>query len=757
MSKYRVLGKDLPRVDAQRRVTGELVYGMDFRLPGMLHGRVLRSSEPHAQIVRIDTSQAKALPGVRAVLTARDIPTVFLPGIIRDIPPLAKDKVRYLGEPVALVAATTAETAEEALGLIGVEYHSLPVVSDPEEAMKPGSPLIHEHWESYSAAEGIDRTGNVACHSALRKGDTAQAFAEADYVFEDRFTTESVHQVHLEPGAAVASVSSGGHVTVYTNTQLPYWIRTNVATVLDVPESQVRIIATSIGGGFGAKLLLSVEHFCGLLSRATGRPVRMATTVHEDLAGSYPRHPSVIEIKTAVKADGTITGREVCTVMDTGAYSGSGPRLASVATLILGGPYKIANLKLDVYAVYTNKTNFGPCRAPSAPQANFALESHTDIIARKLGMDPLEFRLKNIVDEGDEAPNGQILEGVGLRECLEKAAAAIEWNQPASPNRGKGLACGWWTTTGGASGCYAKLQPDGKIVVHVGAPEIGTGAVTQGTAQVCAEAMGVDVEDIVIVAADTDATPYDFGSQGSRTLFNLGNAVLRTAEDMVRQLKELAAEVLETDPAELEIAEKAVRAEGSPERKVSLAELAQKSIAEKGGIVACGSYIRPKTPYHESTLHSHFYPAFTSPSFHCHAAEVEVDTVTGEVTVQRYAAAHDVGFAVSPAGVEGQIHGGVSQGIGMALMEGIAYEDGRVANPNLTDYKVPTIADVPDVEAIIVEHPNPDGPFGAKGVGEPPAIAPPATLANAVEAAIGVRIRSLPVTAEKLLKALKDR
>jgi CO/xanthine dehydrogenase Mo-binding subunit len=743
-------------VDARPRVTGELVYGMDFRLPGMLYGKVLRSTEPHAEIVRIDTRKAKALPGVRAVLTAEDIPDVRLPDIVCDVPPLARGKVRYMGEPVALVAAITPEIAEEALRLIEVEYRPLPVILDPEEAMNPDAPLIHEEWESYAAEAGIDRAGNVACHAWLRKGEIERAFAEADYIFEDRFTTRSVHQMHLEPRAAVVSVESGGRVTVYSNTQLPYWIRTNVATVLEVPESQVRVVSLGIGGGFGAKLLPSVEHFCALLSRATGRPVRMATTVREDLTSGYPRHPCAIEIRTAVKADGTILGREARMIMDTGAYAGSGPILTGVATLVLGGPYRIPNLDLHAYAVYTNKMNFGPYRAPSGPQANFALESHMDLIAARLGMDPLEFRLKNIVGEGDEAPNGQVLEAVGLRECLEKVAEAIEWDKPAGLNRGKGLACGWWTTTGGSSGCYAKLQPDGKIVVHVGAPEIGTGAVGQGTVQVWAEAMGVDPEDIVIVAADTDATPYDWGSQGSRTVFNLGNAALRTADDLRRQILEVAAEMLEIDPADLEIADKAVRVKGSPHRKVTLAEVAQKSMYERGGIVARGSYIRPPTPYDESILYSNFYPTFNSPSFFCHAAEVEVDPVTGEVAVLRYVAAHDIGFAINPVGVEGQIHGGIVQGIGMALMEEIIYEDGRVANPCLTDYKVPTIADVPDeVKVILVQRPDRDGPFGAKGVGESPVVPPPATLANAIQRAVGVRIRDLPATPEKILRALE--
>jgi len=489
------------------------------------------------------------------------------------------------------------------------------------------------------------------------------------------------------------------------------------------------------------------------LARKAGRPVRMVTPLEEELSAGLPRLPSRVTLKTGVNKDGTLVARQARMILDTGAYAGSGPEIASVCILVLGGPYRTAHMQLDAYAVHTNKTNFGAFRGPGGPQANFALESHLDMIAERLGMDALEFRLRNIVEEGDQAANGQVLTGVGLRECLEKAAAAIEWGKPAGPNRGKGLACGWWTTTGGLSGSRARLDVGGKIVVTVGTQEIGTGAIMGGVPLVVAERMGVPLEDVRIVVADTATGPWDFGSQGSRTLFNVGRAALLACDELETRVKTLAEKILEAPADELELRDGAVVVRGSPEERVPLAKLAE--LDTKGDLQGRGQSYPDPAAHDPARMTSCLYPAFHYPSFHCHAAEVEVDPGTGEVTVLRYAAAHDVGRAVNPILVEGQIQGGVAQGIGMALMEEIVYQDGRVINNSWTDYKLPTLADVPDVQAIIVEHRSEAGPFGAKGLGESPVIEPPGALANAIARAAGVRITSLPITAERILMALK--
>jgi len=747
----RVVGQSLPRMDAPGKVTGTAVYAADFALPGMLHGKLLRSREPHARLVRIDAARARALPGVRAVLTAADVPDVRYGGALKDETVLARDRVRYVGQPVAAVAATTREAAEAALAAIEVVYEPLPAVLDLEAALAPGAPLIHEAWATYAAIPILHREGNVCHRARIVVGDVERGFAEADRIFEHRFRTAMVHQGYTEPRAAVASWDSSGQVTVWSNTQLPFEIQNTLAEILELAPSKIRVIVPGIGGGFGGKLRIGVEHVAALLARRTGRPVRVLTTSEEELTAAYPRQGTRVELRTGVTRAGRITAKEGRIWFDTGAFAGSGPGVASVATLVLAGPYKIPNLLLEGYAVYTNKTNCGSFRAPSGPQANFAVESQMDMIADALGLDPLEFRLQNIVREGDEGPTGQVLAGVGLEECLRRAAAAIGWDdrRPA-PGRGKGLACGWWTTTGGSSGVYVKINPDGTVALNTGAAEIGTAALT-GAAQVLAEELGVDLADIGVVSADTFATPFDFGAQGSRTAFAVGNACRAAVADLRRQLVGLAAAQLGVPADALELRDKAVVGAGT---RVTLAELARLSQASGGGLIAHGTFIAPPTAYDAKRVEAHVYPAFHSPSFHAHAVDLSVDRETGEITLHRYVVAQDVGFAVNPAAIEGQIEGGVAQGLGQALSEELVYAEGRVLNPNLTDYKMPTALDLPRIESILVQHPSAVGPYGAKGVGEPPNIEPPAAVANAVAAAVGVRVTTLPITAEKVALAL---
>ena len=755
MPNMSVAGQSLERLDARSKATGRYRYGMDWTMPGMLHGAILRSPHPHARIEDIDVSKAKRLPGVAAILTGQDLPEIYMPGIVWDQPPLARDRVRYAGEPVAVVAATDRETAEEAVSLIDVKYRRLPIVDDAVQAMEPGAMLVHERWQDYAAQGNLVREGNVCCHSTLKHGEVKKGFEAADLILEGIYSTESVHQAHLEPRVAIGAVAPDGGIAVHANTQSPYWIRRNVSHVLGVDEAEVRIVPTGIGGGFGSKLFPQLEPLVALLARETGRPVRIYMPIEEELIGGLPRHPCRVYLKTGVNENGTLLAREARMILDTGAYSGSGPELASVGVLVLSGPYKTPHLKLDAYAVMTNKNNFGHFRGPGGPQAVFALESHMDELAEGLGMDPLDFRLKNILEEGDEAANGQVLSGVGMREALERASTAIGWEEPSPPHRGKGLACGWWPTTGGSSGCLAKLDVGGKVVLTVGTQEIGTGAITAGVPQVVAEEMGVRLEDVQINVADTATGPWDFGSQGSRTLFNVGRAAQFAARDLVEQIKKLAKEELEVSGDDIELKDGFVVVKGVPDRRVSLADLSQKSVEKHGGLHGRGMSNPEPVQYDESRMVSCVSPAFHYPSFFCHAAEVEVDPGTGIVHVTRYVAAHDVGFAVNPMLARGQIHGGVVQGIGMALMEEIVYEGGQVVNNNWTDYKLPTIADVPEVEAILVEHPVEGGPFGAKGLGEPPVIPPPAALANAIHNAVGVRLRKLPMTPEKLLLAIQ--
>jgi CO/xanthine dehydrogenase Mo-binding subunit len=748
----RVVGHSLPRMDGPGKVTGSAVYAADFALPGMLFGKVLRSREPHARIVRIDASRAATLPGVRAVLTAADVPDIRYGGSVKDETVFARDRVRFAGQPLAAVAASTLDAAEAALAAIAVDLEPLPPLLDVAAALADGAPLVHEDWGRYTALPFLHREGNVCNRARIVVGDVERGFEEADRVFTHRFTTASVHQGYTEPRAAVAQWDSSGVVTVWCNTQLPFEIQTTLAEILGLPTSKVRVIVPGIGGGFGGKLRVGVEHFAALLARASGRAVKVMTTSEEELTAAYARQPAIVELKTGVTRDGRITAREGRLWFDTGAFAGSGPGVASVATLMLAGPYRIPNLLLEGRAVYTNKTNFGSFRAPSGPQANFAVESQMDIMADALGIDPLDFRLKNIVREGEEGPTGQVLTAVGLEECLLKAADAIGWRErrPA-PGRGKGLAIGWWTTTGGSSGVYIKINPDGTVALNTGAAEIGTAALT-GAAQVLAEDLGIELADVNVVSADTLSTPFDFGAQGSRTAFAVGNACRAAVADLKRQLFTLGATYLGVEEGALELRGGAVHAP-SEGKRATLAELARLSQASGGGLIAHGTFVAPPTAYDAKRVEGHVYPAFHSPSFHAHAAEVAVDPDTGEVTVLRYVVAQDVGFAMNPKYIEGQIEGGVAQGLGQALSEEIVYDAGRVLNPNLTDYKMPTTLDLPRIESILVQHPSLVGPYGAKGVGEPPNIEPPAAIANAVASATGLRITSLPITAEKIALA----
>ena len=747
----RVVGKSLPRIDAPGKVTGTAVYAADFALPGMLVGKVFRSTEPHARIVRLDVTRARSLPGVRAVVTAADVPDVRYGGGLKDETVFAKGKVRYIGQPVAAVAATTPEAAQAALAAIEVVYEPLAAVLDLEAALAPGAPLVHEEWASYTAIPILHRDGNVCHRARIVVGDVERGWEEADRIFEHRFRTGMVHQGYTEPRAAVAQWDSSGTVTVWSNTQLPFEVQNTLAEIFQMPPSKIRVVVPGIGGGFGGKLRVGVEHFAVLLARKTGRAVKVVTTSQEELTAAYPRQGAVVELKTGVTNDGRIVAKEGRIWFDTGAFAGSGPGVASVATLVLAGPYRIPNLRLEGFAVYTNKTNCGSYRAPSGPQSNFAVESQMDIIADALGIDPLEFRLKNIVRDGDEGPTGQVLGAVGLEECLRNAAAAIGWNERRPETwRGKGLACGWWTTTGGSSGVYVKINPDGTVALNTGAAEIGTGALT-GAAQVLAEELTVDLADVSVVSADTFSTPFDFGAQGSRTAFAVGNACRAAVADLKQRIFALAAAQLSVEVEACVLAEKHVVADG---KRVSLAELARMSQMTGGGLIAQGTFIAPPTAYDSKRVEGHVYPAFHSPSFHAHAVDLSVDPGTGDVTIHRYVVAQDVGFAMNPTYIEGQIEGGVAQGLGQALSEEIVYEGGRVLNANLTDYKMPTTLDMPRVETILVEHPSLAGPYGAKGVGEPPNIEPPAAVANAVAAATGLRVTVLPITAERIALGL---
>jgi CO/xanthine dehydrogenase Mo-binding subunit len=754
-----IVGSRARRLDVVDKLTGKARYASDLRLPGMLYGKIVRSERPHARIVRIDASAAEELPGVEAVLYGA-VGNRFGEAV-KDQTLFAVDKVRHVGEPVAAVAADSEATAELAASLIEIEYEDLPAVFDPIAALKADAPLVHDDVTAYPQPDGLLRWGNVCAQILLERGDVAAAFARADRVVEGTYAAHSAHQMPMEPKAVVAEVDGRGAVTLHASTQHAFGVRHQVHEALGLSHADVRVAAETVGGGFGSKVEASVEYYAALLARATGRPVRVVNTREEDLAFGTPRHPMLIHLRTALAADGAILGREARATMDAGAYSGGSPLLAGVAALLIPGPYRIPNLKVEVLAVHTNNIAFGAYRGPTGPQSVFAVESHTDAIARELGMDRLEFRLKNILSDGDTGHTGQPLPKVSLRETLTKAAEAIGWGTDAAPSvasrkRGKGLACGWWLTTAGSAGCSVQMNEDGTVAVQTGAAEIGTGSVMAAIPQIVAEELGVRYEDVRVVWGDTATTPMDAGAQGSRTLFNMGRAAQRAAQAAKSELLRRAADILEAAEADLEVRDGRVTIRGVPDHGVTYAELTAGQMWTSEPVIGKGAYVMESTPYDPGTLKGSLFTAFNAPSFHCHAAEVEVDPETGLTRVVDFVVAQDVGFAVNPTAIEGQMQGGAVQGIGYALLEELFFEEGRLANPNLALYKLPTTLDAPNIRTIIVESASEHGPYGAKGVGEPPVVMSSGAVANAVADAIGVPIRTLPLTPERVVRAVRE-
>ena len=760
MSEHSVVGKRLPRVDALEKVTGAAKYGADVHPPGMLYGKIVRSTHPHAKIVSIDTSEAEKLLGVRAVVTQADVESG------RKI--FASDKVLYLGEPLAAVAAMDSDIAEEAADLVKVEYEPLPVVQDVMDSIKPTAPRLHgddtkdgprrrainAKLKKLSRDQSTDHSQeireleaqleavqdevyyNISAETHTEAGDVENGFAESDIVVEDTYVIPRVHQTYLEPHVSVASVDSTGKVTVWASTQGPFAIRSGIAGTLGIPLNQINVIPTIMGGGFGGRFGVTLTHVPAvLLSQKTGRAVKVQMTRHEEFIDGRPAPGCVIKLKTGVTQDGRILARQALAFWDSGSVSG-----ASIgSTIRVRGVYKIPNLKVDAYGVHTNKSGTAAYRAPGAPQAIFAGESQLDEIARRIGIDPVEFRLKNMREEGDQIPAGAKEPIVGYKETLKAVADAVDWqHREKGPNQGWGVAIGDWTNGCGPGGIYISVHEDGSARVFHGSMDI-TGTDTAIT-QVVAEVLSLPYEQVTITRGDTDSAPYATGSGGSVVTFTMGNTAKLAAEDTRRRILELAAERLNTEIDNLELQDGQVSTiVGDPPKSIGLGELAAYSLSTTGGpIVGKGSFARqPSTPALAAQI-----------------AKVEVDSETGRVKVLKLVSSQDVGFAINPMAVEGQIEGGTVQGYAWAIMEEMQYDDNGNVNPGFVDYRVPTSADLPTVASILVEVAAPNGPFGAKGVGEPPITPTLATMSNAVVDAIGVRINELPIKPEKIVDAL---
>jgi putative selenate reductase molybdopterin-binding subunit len=751
-AEHNVVGRSLPRVDAREKVTGKAPYAYDMHLPGMLWGEILRSPYAHAKIGAIDTFEAEQIPGVVAVYTQADMPQAKFGAFVQDETALADGVVRYQGEGVAAVIAVDEETALRGIEAIEVAYEPIEGVYDPEEAMAEGAPLIHE---------GAER--NVAAHNRVAAGDIDAGFAEADHVFEDRFITSRQCHVCMEPHALVADYDPSGRVTLHISSQSTFFDRFGLEGIFGLPANKIRIISPYLGGGFGSK---SEPHSIYVVaiqaSMNLGRPVKMFHSRDEEFTSSRTRHPEIIDIKTGVKNDGTITARSARVILDNGAYTSYGPGVSLTQSMLGGAVYRIPAYRYDGYTVYTNNPFGGAFRGFGSPQFTFAAECHTDMIAERLGMDAVEFRRLNLSRPGDTAISGPTLTSCGVKECVEKAAEAIGWaDKLANPKKGRGvgIACGVHFTSGkfhpnvNADFCAAgvKVNEDGSVSLMIGATEMGTGAATTATAQICAEELGVELSDVHVITSDSETIPADFGTYGSRVTTLSGRAVQDACEQVRGQLYRVGAELLEADAGELTMGGRKVFVKADPSREVDLATVVQSSLfRDRDGrqIMAQAHFDAPCDLPDPETGVGDFAMSY---SFGAHAVEVEVDEETGLVRVVDFVAATDCGNLVNPALAESQVEGGAAQGIGYGLMEDLICEEGQVLNPHLATYRVPTATEMPPVRMIWVETDDPQGPYGAKGLGEMGLVPTAAAIANAVYNATGARVHRIPLTPERVL------
>ena len=747
---YSVIGTRPVRPDGTDKVTGRAEYGADVRLPGMLHGRVLRSPHAHARIEGVDTAKAQALPGVQAVVTNADFPAapdkiadlgrraVYLKREMDNI--MASDKVLYHGHAVAAVCATDPHIAEDALALIEVAYAPLPPVLNVRDAMLGSAPLLHEDlFTSELGGERAKSASNVAQHIQFQKGDLAAGFAEASVVIEREFETTMVHQGYIEPHTGAAFWNRDGDLTVWTSTQGAFVVRDALARLLRMPVSKIKVVPMEIGGGFGGKIPIYLEPVAALLSQRAGKPVKMTMERDAVLKATGPTSGTYIRIKIGAQQDGTLTAAEAYLAYEAGAYPGS--PVGTGATTVFG-PYDIPNQSIDGYDVVVNKPKTTAYRAPGAPASEFAAECVINELADRLGIDPLEIRRKNSAQEGTRRADGFGYGPIGHAECVEAARGSPHYRSELSgENRGRGVASGGWGNIGLESSAYAQVNSDGTVGLVLGSIDIG--GTRASLAMQLAETLGIPYEQIKPLVVDTDSVGFTHVTGGSRTTFAGGWAVYEAGQDLRRQLAGRAAAIWDVDTAAVTYGDDGVvhgpaDADGK-ERSFAFKELARQ-LARTGGTIVGRANVNKAT----------FAPAFGT-----HIVDVEVDPKTGKVEILRYTAVQDAGTAIHPAYVEGQMQGGVAQGVGMALTEEYYYDaEGHLVNSSLLDYRMPTALDLPLIETEIVEVPNPGHPFGVRGVGEVPIIPPAPAIAAAIYDAIGVRFTKLPISPRAIVERL---
>jgi len=767
------VGQRIPRKDGPEKVTGRAKYTGDIRLPGMLTGRILRSPHPHARILNIDTSRAERLKGVHAVITARDTAGikhgfVETPRYPPDQDPLATDRVRFVGEEVAAVAATDPHVAREALRLIQVDYEPLPAVFDPDEAIQPGAPEIHP-----SHPKVKEPLVNIAGKTQSEWGNVEDGFKRSDYVRQDRFESHLRTHGYLEPQITLASFEPAGKLNVWTSSMGPFLKRAKLARTLKLPFSAVRVQKAWVGGAFGGKIDLFSHEFCAaLLSIKSGRPVKIEASREEIFAAYRHGQPLIVEVKTGVKKDGTLLAQQYRVINNCGAFRGSGVVVIFLVWGFIMVPYRLPHLKYEGYAVYTNNPIRAPQRGHGAPQIRFAVDSQLDIIAEELGIDPIEIRLKNAREPGEALPNGDNVHNCGLRTCIQKAAERTDFQKkysqsrsgaPSKDTKRRGIGIGVSSFMSGSliypssSSAVVKMNDDGSVTLLTGALDIGQGAETIQS-QIVAEELKIPVEEIQVIAADTETTPVDIGSWISANVYVTGNATRLAATEVRKKLLDMAAEEMGTDAVDLALGDKCIYVAGSPERKLSYERLVAASIRKHRGdsIIGEGHWRAMRDEPHHPSLATTRGRWTESYAFDAQVAEVEVDIETGQVRLIRAVTAHDCGFPINPLLVEGQVDGQVSMALGHALMEEVRMEEGRTLNPSWLEYRMPTIHEVTVSENIdvITEQYNTDAPYRTKEVGEGLVSAILAAIANAIYDAVGVRLHSTPFTPEKILQGL---
>lgn len=754
---HQVLGKAHKLVEGIEKVTGRARYAGDVSLPGMLHARPVLSPYASAKIVSIDASAAGQLPGVVAVLTAQDLPTRDRLITSRNSAILAKDTILFRGQPVVVVVGETEAAARDGADAVVIDYEPLPAIVDVLDAIAEGAPVI---WPEGLPQEGADLTAvhatvdeeavdgetgleerersNIHAEKHYKRGDVERGFKESAVVVERVYRTAAVHQGYLEPHAVVADPDPvRGGLTLYTSTQGQFLVRDDVARLLSLPKSKVHVVPMTVGGAFGAKYGI-LDPLVAAVAVALKRPIRMVLTRSEDFLTTTPSPASIIELKTGARQDGTLAALQARVILDNGIFPFA---LGGIVGTLLGGYYRCTNVRIDCYEVITNKQQAGAYRAPGAPQATFALESNIDDMARALEIDRLEFRLKNAVETGDLMGNGERWSHIGLKQCLERMREHPLWRQRArNPREGIGIAVGGWLGDKSPAASVCRVDSDGTVRVHVGSVDIS--GVNSSFALVAAEILGVAPDQVEIVQGDTRTGPFAGPSGGSQTTYSVAGAVARAAESARRQLLQLAEQHFEARVEDLELKDGRVQVKGVPDRAIAIGELADMAENEAGGpgpIIGEGHVAVEKN----------------APGFVVHLVKVEVDPETGQVTPRQYVAVQDVGFPLNPLMVEGQIHGGVIQGVGWGLHEAMVYDEyGQLLTATFMDYDLPRVDTVPAIETIMVDNPTPYGPFGARGVGEPPITAGAAAIANAIRDATGVRLAELPIRPEALWRAL---